>query len=372
MPAALQEHHRELIYKGRHRETLLKEPGVTVTMDDGEQVKLEPMNPFHKPNKRHTVKKLVDIMSNTTDDAVWSNLPAFLNGIVLAKVDLPPYFYEKIVRKAGEIGKERIVLTCAERSEETGLRLSRRGIAKELMLAFHDRAVRADFQGPELEAAAQRAEKVARMLEDEMHKREKLKAGETDARTSPLVLGVLLELAAARAVHKFESKDQDGKVASYASRMLNIPTFDFLLREEKTVGYITKLLASEPESESRRHRQLGYDADALGKFGILENFVLQELLPIQNGIKLALEVDSIASSPFKSQLQARLELVDERVQRSVERLVANKGGKPRRGLVMFDELTGSDLSSVIPEPAEEAAIENSTEDITPDSDKKEA
>ncbi|EXJ93570.1 hypothetical protein A1O1_01962 [Capronia coronata CBS 617.96] len=320
MPAALQEHHRALIYKPSRHQPLINEPGVTVTMSDDEKVKLEPMNFYDRPNKKKSLTAILDILSNTNSDAAWKNLPSFLTGMQLAKERIPAQFYEKITRKASEMGKERIIVLCAERAHETGLRLSKKGVAKELMLGFHTRAALADFKGGELEAASRRAEKVVRMLEDELYATEKLKEDEVDARRSPLVASVLTELVAAKTVNGSESDAE--KVASYALKMLH-------LAKESQVNS-----AKPPPGASKI------------EIRALENNVLEGLLPMQNAIKLALELDSVKKAPLGKQLAARLKKVTNTIEESVKILRENADGQPRRGLEMYDQLHGTQYNEV--------------------------
>ncbi|OAL28013.1 hypothetical protein AYO20_09635 [Fonsecaea nubica] len=307
MPAALENHHRDLIYKASRHSTLINEPGVTVTMDDDEEIKLEPMHYFDKPNVHSSIVKLVKLLEGNHNDTDWNNLPPFLHGLVMAKINLPSSFYEKITRKACEVGKERIILRCAEKPAETGVKLSRKGVAKELMLGFHNRVVSANFKGGELEAASRRAEYVARMLEDEVHGGGKLSKGEVDARKDLVVLAVLLELAAARAVHTYAGQDQEGKVANYATKLLHLDSKDRFSQLEQLTE-------------------------------IEQNFALVELLPIQNSMEWALKIESVKNAQLGNQLQAELSNLTTVVKKTVESLREKVGDKPRRSLIMYDQL----------------------------------
>ncbi|EXJ70035.1 uncharacterized protein A1O5_07108 [Cladophialophora psammophila CBS 110553] len=307
MPAALENHHRDLIYKASRHPTLTNEPGVTVTMDDGEEIKLEPMHFYDKPSVNKSILKLVRLLDGNHNDTDWNNLPPFLHGLVMAKINLPSSFYEKITRKACEVGKERIILRCAEKPTETGMRLSRQGVARELMLGFHNRAVLANFQGGELEAASRRAEYVARMLEDELHGGGKLPKGEVDARKDPVVLAVLLELAAAKAIHAHGGQDYEGKVANYATKLLHLDS---------------KELRSQLEQQTE----------------VEQNYALVQLLPIQNSMKWALKVDSVKNSDLRKQLEAELSSLAKVVNDTAQSIQEKVGDKPRRSLIMYDQL----------------------------------
>ncbi|EXJ91534.1 hypothetical protein A1O3_00082 [Capronia epimyces CBS 606.96] len=326
MPAALQDHHRALIYKPSRHQTLINEPGVTVTMSNDEEIKLEPMNFYDKPNKKKSLRAILDILSNTNSDAAWKNLPPFLTGMVLAKETIPTFFFEKITRKASEMGKERIIILCAEKADETGLRLSKKGVARELMLGLHTRAALADFKGDELELASRRAERVARMLEDELHGATKLKEDEVDSRKSPLVASVLTELAAAKAVNGLDS--DVAKAANYATKMLHLASAGSHAGSVKPPTGTGKI-------ETRT----------------LENTVLEDLLPLQSAIKLTLELDSIKKSSLGKQLTAQLKRATSTIEQSLKILRENADGQPRRGLEMYDQLHGTQYNEVATAPA---------------------
>lgn len=287
-------------------------------MSDDEEIKLEPMNFYDKPNKGKSVKMLLGSFSNSNEDAVWNNLPVFLTGMTMSKEPLPEFFFEKMTRKACEIGKERIILYCVERSEETGFRLSRPGVTRELMLGFHRRAALHDFTGPELETAARRAEKVARQLEDELHGETRLKDNEVDPRSDPLVTSVLTELAAARAAAADSADRQadEEKVANYATKMLHLSG-----TEHNTASGDTSSKMALANKHALNHE-------------------LEQLLPQQNAIMLSLKIDSIKNSPLGKDLEAHLEELKQRVENIVEKVRANAGGKPRRGLLMYDQVNG--------------------------------
>ena len=195
-PAALQNHHRALIYKPTKHAILTKEPGVTVTMDDDEEVKLTPIHFYDKPSVQKSLRKFARFLEGNQSDVDWGNLIPFLKGVRMAKQNLRQTFPPRITRKACEVGKEHIIIACAEKSNETGISLRQAEVARELMLGLHNHAVSAGFAGPGMETLARRAEYLARMLEDQLSTDGKLKEGECDARKDPVVLAVLLEMAA--------------------------------------------------------------------------------------------------------------------------------------------------------------------------------
>jgi len=314
VPAALQEHHRRLVYKPSRHQTLTNDPGVTVTMDDDEEIKLQPANFYDKPNKRESIRELLHELGSTNEDAAWNNLAPFLTGLRMSKYDLPIYFYEKVTRKACEVGKERIILTCAERAEETGFTLKKKGVARELMLGLHTRAAQHKFTGPELESAARRAEKIVRMLENELHGAERLQQDEEDPRKDALVISVLAEIAAAKALNAEGSVDH---AANYATKMLH------LSNEAANVGYAREVPARGKEDVRVRAEK---------------NSELETLIPLQNAVKMALSLDSIQKSPLGKDLATHRKTIDAKVKEALQKLSTLSDGKSRRGQLMYEEL----------------------------------
>lgn len=236
----------------------------------------------------------------------------------MSKQRLPHFFWQKITRKACEIGKERIILACAEKSNKTGFSLKKQGVTFELMLGFHKRAADHGFAGPELESAWQRALKVTRILEDMLHDGKQLKEHEVDPRMDPLVLSVLTELAAAKALESGGNADQ---VASYAARMLPIA-------QERD---FTVQLADGIKEDVRTRA--------------LYNAVLESFLPMQNAINLALKFDAIKKSDLGEKLSLHLRIVDQKVENAVQKLRAVSDGRRRRGELMYEQLYEKDSGS---------------------------
>jgi hypothetical protein len=297
------------MYKESNRAILAKEPGVIVVMEDDEEVKLETRDAYDKPPVQKSLNQLVRFLDRNQNDADWDNLVPFLNGLAMAKQNLRQTFPPKITRKACEVGKEHIIISCAAKTKETGLSLRQAEVARELMLGQHNQAVLASFKGPEMETIRRRAELVARMLEDQLSTSPKLEKGECDARRDPVVLAVLLELAAEKAVHKYDGKDQDGLVANYANKLLHLEGW-------------------KPSS------------DLQGATTSEQNIALVDLIPIQNSMKWALKVDSVKQSVLGKRLEADLQSLTLLVESTADSLRAAVGNKPRRGLQMFDQLYG--------------------------------
>jgi hypothetical protein len=318
MPAAVESHHRDLMYKPSKHPILTNEPGVTVTMDDGEEIKLEPRDGLDKPMTKKALVTIARVLKNNQSDADWNNLIPFLKGLVLSKRKCYAAhgFPQKITRNACEVDKDHIILSCVEKPQDTGMSLRLEMVARELMLRLHERAAVSNFDGPGLEAIYRRAEHLARMLEDQMHNGGKPGKHECDPRTDPVIQAILLELAAERVINKYDGEDRDGKVGTYATKLIHL-------------------------IQHSRDHEFGTEKHQLA----MQNHELVESLPIQNSIKWALKVQSVEQSELGKQLKAELESLTPRIERMISNVREFSNGQPRRGLEMYDQLNGGGASS---------------------------
>ena len=296
------------MYKPSRHQILLNDPGVTVTLSNDEEVKLMPMDPHDKPNKAKSLTTLVKLLENSSEPSDWNNLPPFLEGMMMAKEKLPEGWLQKVVRKANERGKSGVIVRCAEMVKKTGVRFSDPPIAEEMMLGCHIRAAQANWTGKEAEKAMKQAEQVALMMESKEHCGGKLTEGQEDMRKSMVVIGVLLELAAARALHMNGGKDVDGKVIRYAENAL--------------------LLCQKGSSEP-------------GKDHIEAATKLERWLPLWAGLNMAQKVDEVQQGTLAGSLKEQAERLGVVINEAKAQVEEQAMGKPRRCLNMYNELGSS-------------------------------
>jgi hypothetical protein len=300
-PFALAQHHRDLIYKKSRHHLLINDPGVTVTLSQDEEVRLMPMEPREKPNKIKSLNRLADLLSQTKDVEGWTNLPAYLEGLEMAKEKYPDSWIEKITRRANLTGKTGIIKLCAEMVKKTGVSLAKPGMTQELMIGYHMQAAQGGFAGEALEKAWKSAEQVSLMMEDKLHCAGKLKEGQRDMRKDPIVLGILLELAAKTAVNTNNGEDVHGKVASFVVRTLAAT------KDEPWVL---------PKQDGSEHKI---------------SALLTKWVPLWNGMRTALEVKTISSGPNAGELRSRCNSLEKAVRKAEQKIQAwwKKDEKPR-------------------------------------------
>ena len=263
------------------------------------------MDPHDRPNKAKSLHRIIKLLDSSSDAKDWNNLPAFLEGMVLAKEKLPKGWLEKVVRKANEHHKTGLMVRCAEMVKKTGLTLSNPPITEELMLGFHIRAVQAGWGSEDAAKVTKQAEQVALMMEDEKHCGGKLKEGQEDMRRNLTVVGVLLELAAARKIHQDGAQDVDGKITRYAKNAV-------LVCEK-------------------------------GEFHISDNYAdtakrLERWIPLRAGLKMVSTMPSIQDSDLTRRISEQLKKLDDVVGEAKAQVEEQAGAKPRRCLNMLKEI----------------------------------
>jgi hypothetical protein len=301
-PHALTKFHRDLIYKPTRHKLLLNDPGVTVTMSDNEELRLLPMNSHDRPNKKHSLRRLLELLQVRED---WDNLPAFLEGMTLAGEALPKGYMEKLVRRSNEQGLTGTIIRCAERVKKTGVTLSDPQVTTELMLGIHLKAVRSGFEGEEMEDAVRLAKDALVLMAKPEHCGGNVwKQGEQDMRKDITVLGVMLELLAAQA----DEKVGDiifGTIPKAAS----------------------KIMAKWPQQDLTINENPG-----------LARLQMERWLPLWAGMKLAINAKSLEDPKLRSDVKQALQALTKAVEEAKVKVETASQGRPRRCLHMYNDL----------------------------------
>ena len=283
------------------------------------------MDFYDQPHMRKALSRIIKILSERTDNATWDNVIPFLEGLTSSKRLVPAQFYQRLTRKAGELGKESVIIRCVESPHKTNLRLNIKGVARELFVAFHRRAFDAGFKGGELDSAFARAERIALVLEDEEHCGGKLKLFDdkktyfqVDARSDPVVLSVLLELSAAKAATDAVDEALIKKVTSYAQK----------------VAYAVE---HPPRTE------IVYGINFIPKRYEADNRELEEAVIGESAIQKALKLD--LDQELTQQLKKTSEALKAKISEFEPSVREQAAGNPRRALEFYDQLQGAEKSS---------------------------
>lgn len=269
------------------------------------------------------MREYADILGSTSEISVWETLPGFLEGLRLAHYNLPSAWLQKVVRKASEVEPCRlgVVLRCAEMTARTNFTLADRGVTREILLGVHNNATRDLVEN---ETGLERAfegesrrilDRLVLLLEEQGHcgglTERDLTLGLADLRGDVLLVGTLLEFAAARALLRHEKKDVEGRVGVLVQRLLAVA----------------------------EHRQ------ASGKTlvemeGVAPRIAYEEVVVLKGAMEMALNVDMVGTLTKEKELNIRLAVqqlqkrLDDETRGLLGTLEEEAKGKYRRALDM--------------------------------------
>ena len=135
-----------------------------------------------------------------------------MEGLYEAGWKMTPSQKEKIVRVLNTAGQQHLVLKALQRAAKTDLRLDAPGVVHRAFSELLKRAKESDWEKTETEKMFSFAEQYAELMETKDHLG-KHAVEEKDPRTSPVVIGCLVALAA-------KSGEQD-KLERYTRRLMD-------------------------------------------------------------------------------------------------------------------------------------------------------
>ncbi|KAL4939149.1 hypothetical protein BDV06DRAFT_199386 [Aspergillus oleicola] len=266
IPHSLHVNQRNLIYKPRHGHRLTGHPIIVPIGQNEEPYRLHPIDKLSLPSRKEALRALA-LMHETGN---WSNLVTFLTGLYKSGLTLRKQDWEWLVRKAGGSNGLGSLLQAAQQAESTHFFLKDVSLVERLFFELHLAGQRADFQGPGIGKAHSFAKSFSLLLENPEHAVHELDA---DPRRSPRIIATLLELSAARAL----SQDEYNNITEVES-------------------YARRLIASLK----------GQNFSTEGKDWVSRDNLLQMLVPAHHGMKLALQLNDVASKQVETQLKARM------------------------------------------------------------------
>lgn len=261
-----------------------------------EKIRLLPLDMTKLPNTWKSMTKLLDLMRDRRD---WDNLPTVLEGMHTAKRKFHTYQWEKLIRKAAHAGMQQVIVECARRAKTTNLPLQKLSIVRMIMQDIRKEAFENQWQPGWVTRAINHAEQILLCL-DQLEDQGKHTVENPDPRTQPDIIGVVLELAAMRALKNTDGEDKDGKVANYAELLLaksdgNIPAVDF--------------------------EQDWYKAD----------YELRKRVPLRRGLQVAMQVLG-DNMPHAAKAESMLTQLDETIDSASAFVIANSNRQHTLGL----------------------------------------
>ncbi|KAI9802367.1 MAG: hypothetical protein M1833_001873 [Piccolia ochrophora] len=214
VPAHLPKTSKDLIYQSKHHH-LLESESVTATLGDETHI-LRPINRTKdEPRTRTAFHYIISLMREPSD---WDNLVPLLEEIRIAKRRLPIETLERTVRRASQTRRWDTLLAAARSPKTTGFELRDRKLVLQVLWGLREEVMAASWEDATTDSTLRRAEAVCALLDDKEHCGGQ-QISSSDPRVRPEVVGVLLELAAVRALRRYGGKDEDGMVALYVERL---------------------------------------------------------------------------------------------------------------------------------------------------------
>lgn len=309
VPEYLDRQYRRIIFKP-DADRILTENPIYVNLDPSseEKYRLQPVRPGDVPSK-NKIKDVVRLMK-TKDD--WYNLLPLLTGLAASRKTLTPEQWEWVVRKAGESGAYDTIVTCATHAKKTHLPLYNRNVARKYFYNLHRQAQNADFRGEGLEKAYKAAKSTAILMQTRIHQapfRQQVPSSK-----APEIIGIVLELSAARALDVTGGRDDAGEVRFYANLVLS----NWLLGDFSVPD-------NWPEVNER----------------------LQEFIPLWRGIQLALQIEEIrGDEPASKLLSTRKTELEGKIDRGLG-MIRNidSSAKNRLGVILAEQLYNKEFKS---------------------------
>ncbi|OBT63486.1 hypothetical protein VE03_08121 [Pseudogymnoascus sp. 23342-1-I1] len=312
LPAQLSKRHRDLIYAFKNKRSLENIP-VTVEIG-GEEIRLKHINMTKDvPNQRKALREALGLMKEKKD---WDNFPLLLEGLHAAGRVTDEIVLEQFIRMASMAGRQDVVLESARRVSKTGFRINTREIAKMVVWWIQYRVLASGFSQADTKKALSMAEQIAILMEDRAHAGGRV-ADSEDPRSSPEVIGFLLELSALNAKHQ-GGKDEDGSVKKYAKSLLAS------LRDKELEG-MTRSRKNDPARIQE----------------VESSSMLQTVAPILLGVRTAVSILDQSSDTTRQLRDLESKLAGQ-VAQDVETLKAIPGSEGRLGLWVYEKIAAAE------------------------------
>ncbi|KAH6850354.1 hypothetical protein B0I37DRAFT_112271 [Chaetomium sp. MPI-CAGE-AT-0009] len=308
LPTYLAPEQRRKIYKEKLKHILQNDP---ITMEiDGVVHKFRYRSMAKDlPSSTVTVKKAFELLKTPAD---LQNIPPLLAGVVRAGHKLDPYLYSVFLRRAAGHNQLQLIMDCIKTVDRTGFKLDNSRIINELLVYLQWPAITSGWDEAKTRKALKQVRLILNILEsDKSHQPKGNKVGAFPFYRDPQVLASRLHMAAARAVHLKEGKDDDGLVAKYAQELVTLWPEN------------TGLLGLQPDES--------YHKDGAMRYLLDRNTYLFYASPILNGLTLAAQVVDPA---LAMQLQNRADAVDGELQSALASIESKEG----RGIDLYNSL----------------------------------
>lgn len=166
-----------------------------------------------EPKMTASLHRISQLMREARD---YSNLAPLMIGCRNSKRVLTKPFIEQAVRNACDQGNEVAIMHCLRQADKTGLKLCHHNVAETMMSRATWMAVDQDWREGGIQKALDFAESLWIMMQDSKH----IAAGHPNPMRNPIIVGVMVQLHAVKAVKFHRQENAQGEVLEYTQRLL--------------------------------------------------------------------------------------------------------------------------------------------------------
>ncbi|OJJ48431.1 hypothetical protein ASPZODRAFT_14567 [Penicilliopsis zonata CBS 506.65] len=303
IPFSLGEQQRRLVFRKKYAQRLEDNP-VVLRLGGAQEEEEYALRPSGHPEAKITKKESLAVVRLFKTPEDWQNAAPLLAGLKKARMVLKQDQREWLVRRAAMAGALGSILECAKQADRTAFWLNEVGVVHRIFFALHVMAQEANFEPVATSKALSLAKQTSRLMDMPRHS---VRDVELDPKHRPSVISVLLELSASQALNKFEGHDQTGDVLRYAERLL-------------------------ANWKYGNFRGTETDWPAI-------DYMLQHNVLIYNGMKLALQVQGIASNKsVSSMLKSRVNEIGTLIAKQTKEVPAKIQERPSMGYIQSKAL----------------------------------
>lgn len=198
-------HQQNLVYTQKYASQLENDPTYATIGD--EDFLLEHMD--KRKDIPNSAKSIRSVFKLTKDHDDWLNWLALLQGLHESRAKYLPKWKVEFVRKACEAGQLWVVIQALNQVERNGMSMSIPGVRHAVFLGFRTFANNTAWDEEAVQTCLKYAQQAADLMEHPEHCGRRVVATH-DPRADPVVIGVLLELAARAA--QYQEGDSSAQV----------------------------------------------------------------------------------------------------------------------------------------------------------------
>ena len=207
------EHQQKLVYARKYASQLENDPTYATIGD--EDFCLEHID--KTKNVPNAAKSIHNVFKLTKDHNDWLNWLALLRGLHEARAKCLPEWKGKFVRKACEAGQLWVVIQALNQVERNGVSMGIQGVRHAVFLGLRTYANNMGWDEEAVHTSLKYAQEAADLMEHPEHCGRRVVAP-TDPRADPVVIGVLLELAARAG--QYQEGGGSPRVLSYVQKLM--------------------------------------------------------------------------------------------------------------------------------------------------------